>query len=61
MLRLKKESAMTILKMIVIVFILSAFSASCATTHESETGGEKDMSVTGDWKDWRQPPPWSRR
>lgn len=52
---------MTIFKMIVVIFFLSAFSTSCATPPKSDAGGNKDLSVSRDWKDWREPPPWSRR
>ncbi len=51
---------MRIFSVIIIVSVLSVLSVSCAATHESG-GGEKNLSVTSDWKDWRQPPPWSRR
>jgi len=45
----------------IVIFLLIAFSASCATVLQGEPGAEKDLSVTRDWQDWREPPPWSRR
>jgi len=48
------------LKMIVMI-LLVAISASCAAVPQGDPGAKKDLSMSRDWKDWREPPPWSRR
>lgn len=51
---------MTILKMIIFLTLLFFISASCATTPRYNADGTRDLSMSKEWKDWREPPPWSR-
>ena len=48
-------------KAIVFIFLLTGFIAACAGAPRQDSGTASDLAISSDWKDWRQPPPWSRR
>jgi len=57
----KKEGSVNRFKAIVFIFLLTGFIAACAGAPRQDSGTASDLAISSDWKDWRQPPPWSRR